>query len=167
MTVTATKLTDIALARKACAFTSGKETSNIGLATLYKCEHSPIRCILFWIEMKDIPSFVSVHFVRHKIGVEHFVKSLRDDRGGDGTEDRNSPVNHAMLINAQELIHMARKRMCNKAHPKTREVMNMIWKAIYGIDPYLADYMGEDCQYRRQCVEPHSCGYWDTIKGNK
>lgn len=167
MTVTATKLTDVELARKACAFTFGKETSKIGLDKLYDCEHSPIRTIMFWIEMRDIPSFVSVHFVRHKIGVEHYVKSLRDDRGGDGTEGRNSPVNHAMLINAQALINMARKRMCRKAHPETMRVMFLIWSAIEEVDPYLADYMGPECSYRHgHCHELNSCGLYNEYEGD-
>lgn len=161
MRIEVTKLTDVELARKACAFTAGKETSKITLDKLYDCEHSPIRCMLFWIEMYDIPSFVSVHFVRHKIGVEHYVKSLRDDRCGTGDETRNSPVNHAMLINAQALINMARKRLCGKAHKETQRVMQEIFRGVYEADPYLADYMVPECEYRGGvCHELVSCGWY-------
>lgn len=149
-----TSVTAVEDARKACSYTTGAE-STISLDKLAKCEHSPLRTQLFWVEMKGIPSFVSTHFVRHKFGVEHFVKSNRDDRGGDGTEDRYTPVDHAMFVNAQELIFMARKRLCHNAHWLTREVMN----AITALCPdWLIPYMVPDCAYRGACYELKSCG---------
>lgn len=158
MTIAVQKLTDESLMRKACAVTMGKDSSKTTLEQIYKCEHSPIRTQLFWIEMRDIPSFVSVHFVRHKVGVEHFVKSLRDDRCGEGNEDRNSPVDHCMLINAQALINMARKRLCTKAHEQTRLVMIKIRLAIKDVDLALSDRMVPDCLYRNGCYEIKCCG---------
>ena len=86
-------------------------------------EHSPIRTLMFTIAM-EIPYWVSVHYVRHKYGVEHYVKSQRTDRTG---EDRTSKrqdetVTHIMDVNAQELIFMARRRLCGMASPETREL---------------------------------------------
>ena len=159
MTITALKLTDETLLRRACAVTMGADSSKARLSTLYNCEHSPIRTQLFWIEMLGIPSFVSVHLVRHKIGVEHFVKSLRDDRCGKGGETRESPVNHAMLINAAALIQMARKRLCTQAHAHTRTAMRAILEAVAAVDPALATYMVPECKYRGGvCHELKSCG---------
>jgi len=160
MTIAVQKLTDESLMRKACAVTNGKTSSKVTLEQIYKCEHSPIRTQLFWIEMYGIPSFVSVHFVRHKVGVEHFVKSLRDDRCGKGNETRNSPVNHFMLINAQALINMARKRLCTKAHKETRKVMNEIKMAVRNVDFPLFERLVPDCEYRNGCYELKSCGMY-------
>ena len=81
MRITVTKLTDKSLVDRACSFTAGSSVEVKSLYKMYKSEHSPIRTQMFWIEMEDIPTFVSVHLVRHKIGVEHFVKSNRLDRG--------------------------------------------------------------------------------------
>jgi len=131
------------------------------LHRIYQCEHSPIRTQLFWIEMTGIPTFVSVHLVRHKIGVEHFVRSHRDDRGGTGTEDRNTPVDHAMLINAQALINMARKRLCLKAHVETQRVMAEIATAVFSVDRDLSAFLVRDCFYRHGCHELTSCGWWE------
>ena len=159
MRVTAIKLTDIALARKACSATLGGGKSGISLDALYRCEHSPIRTQIFWVEMSDIPSFVSVHFVRHKIGVEHFVQSMRDDMRGEGTEDRYTPVHHAMLANAHALINMARKRLCYKAHRETVSAMEAVKAAVDGCDPELAKYMTPECVYRGGiCHELRPCG---------
>lgn len=156
MQVVVKPLTDIDLVRKACSFTTGKD-SNISIEQIARCEHSPLRTLMFWIEMYDIPTFVSVHLVRHKIGVEHFVKSNREDRPGyTGDSGRMQPVNHAMLINAQELIFMARKRLCAKAHPMTQMVIQMIKEQL----PWeLAQYMVPECTYRGGvCYELKPCG---------
>jgi len=159
--VTAEKLTDYGLAQRACQFTNhGHQQSNISLKTLYACEHSPCRTQLFWIEMCGIPNFVSVHFVRHKVGVEHFVQTMRTDRGGNDETNRLTPTNHAMLCNAQALINMARKRLCYKASRETRQAMVAVLEAIKPIDPDLARRMVPDCRYRGNiCHEIKPCGY--------
>ena len=45
-------------------------------------EHSPIRLMQFAWKWSDLPYWVSVHIVRHKIGIEHFVSTQRTDRTG-------------------------------------------------------------------------------------
>ena len=160
MKITAEKLTYHDLMRKACSFTLGGRISNVSAEALYRSEHSPIRTQIFWIEMEDIPTFVSVHLVRHKAGCEHFVKSNRDDRGGDGSETRNTPVMHAMLINAQGLINISRKRLCRKAHAKTVEVWQAVKEAVKYVDPDLWKYMVPECEYRNGCHEIAPCGLY-------
>lgn len=142
---------------KAAAFTSGKDVNISNKEKWYLSEHSPIRTQMFWIEMFDIPTFVSVHLVRHKIGVEHFVRSNRVDRGGNSEANRNTSINHAMLINAQALITMSRKRLCKKASAETREVFVAIKDIIGNIDNDLHKCMVPECQYRGRCTELKSC----------
>jgi hypothetical protein len=110
--------------------------------------------------MSDLPTFVSVHFVRHKIGVEHFVKTMRDDLyvDPDFVADRNTPVNHGMLINLQALIQMCRKRLCYKAHKKAVAAMRKIVKAVLEIDPELRPFLVPECAYRNgYCPELREC----------
>lgn len=159
MKIEVEKITDEALMREACSFTINA-ASNMSLEKIYRCEHSPMRTQLFVVRMYDIPTFVSVHFVRHTQGVQHYVKSNRDDRGGDKIVDRNSPVNHMMLCNAQALINMARKRLCYKAHKKTRAVMMHIRDCLFTVDLALANSMVRECEYRKGCYEIKSCGLW-------
>lgn len=159
------RISSFELMHKASSFTLHKHKDiNVDVNKMYNSEHSPIRTQLFWIEMYDIPSFVSTHFARHKIGVEHFVSTNRDDRGGTGTEDRNTPVNHAMLINAQALINMARKRLCYKSHQITIKVMQEIKRIIYKHDSYLYYYLVPECEYRKECHEFKTCGYYKRSK---
>ena len=122
MQITVTKITDKALLDLACSYTVNKDVHVKDLKAFYMSEHSPIRTQLFLIEMKDIPTFVSVHLVRHTVGVIHFVKSNRDDRNGEPNANRDTPVNHMMIANAQAIINMARKRLCSKSHIDTQEV---------------------------------------------
>ena len=159
MRITVEKITDVELMREACSFTIDAP-SRAGLRTMYRCEHSPIRTQMFVVRMYDIPTFVSVHLVRHKIGVEHFVKSNRDDRPGySGEIGREHPVNHMMLINAAALIQMARKRLCGQASTKTQEVVGAIRSGVGAVDPDLALHMVPECRYRNgYCPEIKSCG---------
>jgi hypothetical protein len=62
-----------------------------------------------------------------------------------------------MLINAQALINMARKRLCNKSHIATIEVMKEIKKQVNYRDPELADRLVPDCIYRGSCPELVPC----------
>lgn len=123
------------------------------------CEHSPIRTLMFTVVM-EVPYWVSVHYVRHKYGVEHFVRSQRTDRTG---EDRNEKrqdemVTHIMDINAQELIFMARRRLCNLASPETREVMEEIVRQVVEACPEFEGVLVKNCVYRGRCPEMRGCG---------
>lgn len=159
MIVKVEKITRLDLARKACSFTLHSQNSTkIGLDKLYGSEHSPMRTQLFVVEMYDIPSFVSTHLVRHNIGIDHFVQTNREDRGASETANRNTPVNHMMLINAQGLINMARKRLCTKASKETQELMRLIIRGVDEVDMFLTPYLVVDCAYRGMCYEPACCG---------
>jgi len=161
MRITVEKITDVTLARKACSYTLHSQSdTKIPLRKLYMSEHSPARTQIFTVEMVGIPSYVSTHLVRHKIGVEHFVQTNRLDRGAEEVADRNTLVNHMMVINAIALINMARKRLCTNADPVTRKVMGYIKGAIKEVDPELHEFLVIDCEYRGYCCEVRTCGYY-------
>jgi len=145
--VEVTKLTTPELLLKAAACTSGSPCT-APLGRWYDSEDSPIRTQLFYVAMRRIPSFVSTHLVRHKIGVEHFVRSNREDRGGDPNANRWTPVNHDMLINAEALLSMAHARLCFKASKETRQVMRAIQLQVQDVDPELSQRMVPLCVYR-------------------
>ena len=166
MKISATKLTTPELARMACQYTMHSHAASaITLGRLYAMEHSPIRTQLFAVEMVGIPNFVSVHFVRHKVGVEHYVQTMRTDRGADEIANRLTPTNHLMIANAQALINMARKRLCHKASPETRETMAQIRTEIDRVDPALGSVMVPECYYRGFiCHERTMCLQMPNVK---
>lgn len=157
------KITDISDAHLAIESTmrDGFE-AKCTLDQLYLWEHSPSRTQLFWVVLRGVPTKVSVHFVRHAaVGQQHFVMSNRSDRGGEGDEvvTRNSPVNHRMMLNAQHLIDMSRRRLCYQASWETHQVMEGIRTGMKDLDPALAKYMVPNCVYRGgYCCEPKPCG---------
>lgn len=158
MNVKITKLTDEKLLQKACEATMGGGSSKMTLGRIYKCKHSPIYTQMFWIELRDIPSFVSTHLVRHNVGVTHYVQSKRDDRGGTGKEGRYTPVNHSMLVNAMSLIQMSWKRLCFQSHEETVKVFNNIRKAMINVDVNLYAQLQPHCVYIGRCDEDRPCG---------
>lgn len=161
MKIEVKKVTDIDLLQRAAWFTSGVENFKAPLSKWYDAEHSPIRTQMFVVEMFDIPSFVSTHYVRHKLGVEHFVRTNREDRKGDKKANRLTPVMHMMFLNSQTLIYMARKRLCFKASKETRDAMVMIKDGVRPHDEALSNAMVPECEYRGRCTEFKSCGYFE------
>lgn len=127
--------------------------------------HSPIRARMFIVKMFNIPYYVSVHLVRHKIGVEHFVRTNRSDRTGRDTNNdtRNTPTNHAMLINAEALINMSRKRMCSMADPATRRVWSAVMTSLEDVDKAVYGRCVQQCVHCGYCPEFKSCGFVDSV----
>ena len=128
--------------------------------------HSPIRELWFGIKMQ-IPSYISVHFVRHHIGVNHYVQTQRNDRQSnyDRTKaPQGTMVSHVMSINAQELIFMAHKRLCSQAAPETRAVMQEICKQVEELNPEFIGLLVPECVYRNgKCTEFYPCGCAEAL----
>ena len=135
---------------------------------LLQSEHSPIRELWFGIKMQ-IPYYVSVHLVRHHIGVNHYVSTQRDDRTNDIIPRANKPqgamVSHIMSINAAELFNMSHSRLCFQAEKDTREVMKEICRQVIEVCPEFQDGLAPKCYYRGGlCTEFNPCGYNKTYK---
>ena len=164
--ISITKFTGIREAHRAIQSTIKKDfLPKATLLDVYGWEHSISRTQMFWIEMREVPSFVSVHIIRHKIGVEHFVSSNRIDRGGDEKADRYSPVTHSMLINAEAIIKIARARLCFKASKETRELIYEVKREMGVVDKALADHMLPNCFHQGLiCKEPKPCGRYPILK---
>lgn len=130
-------------------------------------EHSPIRALQFNF-LLHIKYWISVHLVRHKIGVEHFVATQRDDRTGLSRDEKpqSAQVAHAMIANAQALITISRKRLCFLAHAETRREWMRVKQAVATLDQDVADAMVPECIYRGFCPETQKCKerYEDTPK---
>lgn len=124
-------------------------------------EHSPIRTLMFTIQLIDVPYWVAMHFCRHKFGVEHFIQSQRNDR--QNNYDRNgarqdAPVSHTLDINAPELMYMARKRLCSKAAAETKRWMQAIVDAVVQVCPEFKPFLIPQCAYLGRCPEERGCG---------
>lgn len=164
MEVKVTKVTNEELMLSAAESTFlGK--SKISLDKMYRSEHSPSRTQMFWIEMDDVPLFVSTHLLRHHVGSQPFALTHRVDRKGGVDSGRNTPTKLSLMINAQALIDMAKLRLCFQASPETIKAFKMIKEGVAKVDPDLAPYMVAKCIYRNGlCGEPRCCGFNKTEK---
>lgn len=129
-------------------------------------EHSPIRKLKISWMWKKIKYWVSVHFVRHKIGVEHFVSTQRTDRTGIDRDQRpqGAFVDHEVEANAHAIINISRKRRCRQASKETRDAWNNFLEELAKHEPELASVCVAECVYRNGfCPEMKSCG-WNHTK---
>lgn len=125
------------------------------------CEHSPTRKLIISWKWFDLPYWVSTHFVRHKFGIEHWVRTQRSDRTGEDRTDigQGAFVEHESEANAQAIINISRKRLCFQASPETRKSWIEVLKSIVNKEPELVMVSQPDCIYRGWCYEYKSCGY--------
>lgn len=147
---------------------TGLEVTDDWKRKMLRAEHSPIRTLMFTIRM-EVPYWVSVHFCRHKFGIEHYVTSQRNDR--QSLYDRNAAlqdatVTHIMDINAQELVQMARMRLCFQAAKETQEVMMLICDAVVEACPEFSKSFMPKCMAYGHCNEFNSCGLIEKLLDN-
>jgi hypothetical protein len=133
------------------------------------CEHSPIRQIMIKCKWYELKYWVSVHFVRHKVGIEHWVRTQRGDRTGIDRNElpQSNDVEHEFIASAQAIINISRKRLCSKAAIETREAWLAVLESIKEGQPELYDVCVPDCIYRGWCYEYKSCGYFTTPEFHK
>ena len=127
-------------------------------------EHSPIRQMVFKWKWVNLKSWVSVHFVRHKYGIEHFVSTQRTDRTGVNRDalPQDALVEHECFANAQAMIFISRKRLCHQASPETTQAWELVLDEVAKIEPELRSVCVPECVYRGFCPEFKSCGYAQT-----
>ena len=77
--------------------TTGKYPDSVWKRKLILSEHSPIRRMKFYWRWKDLKSWVSVHMVRHKIGIEHWVSTQRSDRTGVSRDELPQSISAASV----------------------------------------------------------------------
>lgn len=144
---------------------TGKEVTADWKKKILRSEHSPIRTLMFTIKL-SIPYFVSVHLVRHKIGIEHYVQSQRNDRQSNydrETAPQNAMVTHIIDVNAAQLMIMARRRLCTTADDTTRYVMDLVCKSVIEVNPEFQEFLVPMCEYLHECHEFDSCGYYESL----
>lgn len=94
------------------------------------------------------------------------IGNLNDEVNGikllPGSFDRYAPTGLAFICNAEAIINMAHKRLCNKASKDTRDVFQGICDEIEQKDPDLFNHLVPQCVFRGICPEPKCCGYIHT-----
>lgn len=138
-----------------------KPPSSKLLRDVLHARHSPIRVLNFAFLIEDIPSNIATHLARHVHAVP-FVSSLRNDRqeriDGDNAP-RNTPVDMIFYCNAEELMTVQNKRLCNRAAEGTRQVAQMMREEVIKAMPEIEWECVPMCVYHGGvCHELQSCG---------
>ena len=135
---------------------------------MLKAVHSPIRLLNYTVLLEGVPSWVSVHLVRH-VHAQPFVTTQRNDRmDRDETYDRrkapqDTPIDMIWSFNAEELMTICHKRLCMLASKETREWVQEVVRVITRECP---EWQGTDllvplCTYRGGlCSEFMPCEYY-------
>jgi hypothetical protein len=127
---------------------------------LLRARHSPIRYLRYSFMLEGVPGTVATHLARH-VHAQPYISSLRNDRQNimDGDlAPRNTPVNMIYDVNAEELMNIANKRLCNKAAKKTREVVAEMCRLAIEVTPELEDLLVSMCEYLGgNCPEMKPC----------
>lgn len=141
-----------------------KEPTSKWKKNMLLAEHSPIRRLKLNWKWYELMRFVSDHFVRHKIGIEHWVKTDRTDRTGIDRKDLSqcSLTTHECEATAQALITISRKRLCKQASTETTEAWKEFLNGFKDDEPELFSVCVPECIYRGFCPELKSCGYTST-----
>lgn len=158
-----TKITDWPLVYQLALATAGVEATDKKPTMewrrkMMRARHSPVRALQFVVQL-EVPYWVSVHLVRHKVGVEHFVRSQRTDRTGIPRDKlpQDEPVSHTMLINAEALVNISARRLCNKASEETRAAWQLVVDELKWIDPVVAEFCVPQCHTHGGCIEMYPC----------
>jgi hypothetical protein len=141
-----------------------KEPSSNWKRRMLLSEHSPTRQISIKAKWSNLKYWVSVHLVRHKFGIEHWVRTQRSDRTGINRDEipQGAFVEHEFEANAQAIINISRKRLCTQASSETKEAWEMFLLSFKDIEPELYSSCVPDCIYRGHCYEYKSCGFHKT-----
>jgi thymidylate synthase ThyX len=90
------------------------------------------------------------------------VKTQRNDRQGEydrNSAPQNAPVDMMWSMNAEELITIANKRLCNLASKETRILVSMICKKVKQLCPEFAEELVPMCKRNGGvCHEIFPCG---------
>lgn len=146
----------------------GKEISSEWKKGILKSEHSPIRELKIRFKIEDIERWVSDQLVRHKYGVEHYVGTMRSDRGSKPREEQTmADLTRLMQShNAQSITNMIRTRLCvGCVSKKTVVLTKEVLEELRAIEPETAFYCVPPCIYRGACKEDAfvECKYYQKF----
>lgn len=144
---------------------AGKAITSEWKRSILKSEHSPIRELTIRFKISEIKRWIAGQLVRQKVGVEHYMGTMRSDRGNKPREQQTmADLTELMQShNAQSFMALARTRLCVGCVSKeTRELTQKLVDIIGEKEPELAFYCVPPCVHQAGCKESGftNCGYF-------
>lgn len=135
---------------------------------MLRARHSPIRELRFVFLLEDVPYWVAMHLVRHHIGCQPYVRTQRNDRQTDYDRKKapqDAPVSMMWSMNAEALLTIANKRLCEQAAPETHDVVEKMCALVARANPEFAPFLVPMCEYHNGiCHEFNPCGKYPASK---
>lgn len=119
-----------------------------------RAHHSPIRWLMFSFDI-TCPYYVSTHLARH-VHAQPYIRSQRSNHDR-GAARQDEPVEMILDVNAEELMVIAEKRLCNKADPLTRALVREMCRKVEAVCPEFAGLLGPHCCTHGGCLEMCEC----------
>lgn len=129
---------------------------------ILEARHSPIRYLMFSFYIADLPYWVSTELSRHHEGCQPYIKSQRNDRQDDydrNLAQQNAPVDMIWDLNAEALMTVANKRLCQKATSEAQQIVADMCLQVIEKCPEFEGLLVPACQYNGVCHEMYSCGW--------
>ena len=126
---------------------------------ILEARHSPIRKLQFCFYI-ECQYWVSVHLCRH-VHAQPYVRSQRNDR--QDLYDRNAARQDEIVsmiwdMNAEELITIANKRLCNQTAKETRMIVRKMCEQVIDKCPEFKYELVPMCVREFICHEMKPCG---------
>lgn len=127
---------------------------------ILEARHSPIRYLRYSYYI-ECPMWISVHLCRH-IHAHPYVLTQRNDRQNNYDRRKapqDTPVRLIYDVNAEELMTIANKRLCNQASPETQQLVQNMCTLAEQFTPELHGLLVPMCDYHGGvCHEMYPCG---------
>lgn len=125
---------------------------------ILEARHSPIRRLRFSFFLEGVPYWLSVHLSRHT-HAQPYIQSQRDEENSRNERLQDHPVNMIWDLNGEELMIVANKRLCKKAHEDTRGIVKMMCTIAAFECPEFERFLVPMCVYHGgTCHEMKPCG---------
>ena len=149
---------------------TGKEITSEWKENILLSRHSPIRQLRIEVYYEEIPRWIADQLVRHTVGVDNYMGTMRTDRGNkDRSEQRMTDVTEFLQVyNGESFIKAASTRMClGCVSSETREYLEAVVGALKEIEPELALMCTPPCIERLGCKEIGftKCNHLDRFFG--
>jgi len=118
--------------------------------------HSPIREFRILVNIDDIPRWIADQLVRHTVGVNNYMGTMRPDRGNvpRAEQTMETLTSFRQSYNIDSFLTMCHSRLCvGVVSRETRELVEEIVEILALNEPEIAKYCVPPCIYMGGCKE--------------
>ena len=151
-----------------------KEISSEWKEAMIIGRHSPIREFRIKLTIENIPRWIADQLVRHNVGVNNYMGTMRPDRGNVPRKEQrmDQETVFKQSYNIDSFLTMCSARLCvGVVSKETRKLVEAIIMKLYDVEPEIAKYCVPPCIKLGGCKEKaitslmhsQSCNFYDNF----